>query len=296
MFITPMKAKKDNHEELPGIDYLFEIKYDGIRVIMVWNSPTITIFSKSGRDITYKFPELTDPKRLNSVFLSTSGVFDAELVCFKDGIPHFPSIISRFHSKDTDKIYRGVQENPVTACLFDALRIGDSPIMHEGLLNRKELMNGVLLTDEVYTITKVHRFGQKLYDREKERNAEGIIAKRVGSIYRPGSRTQDWLKVKIMYEEIVCVYGYTAGLGKREGFFGALMFCDDKGVPLGNVGTGFTDAQLQSMMTFLQSRGPKMKSPGVFVLDKPFTILVKGMRKLESGAIREPVFIRTVGV
>lgn len=297
MLVKPMKAKKDNNETLPGEGYIYEIKYDGIRVLIIWDRPHIAIYSKSGADITYKFPELTNPNNLGEIILGQRGIFDAELVCFKDGIPSFSAITSRFHSKEPDKIRRGVQENPVTACVFDVLGLEGDTTMDLALLVRKGILNSAILEGNGFEITKVHKDGAKLYSREKARGAEGIIAKRRGSLYLPGRRTKDWLKVKIMYEEQVMIYGFTSGLGKREGFFGALLFSDAGGTPLGNVGTGFTDKELAEMTEFLLSRGPKLIKWGevsTYHLDKPFPAIIKGMRKNESGAIREPVFVKRI--
>ena len=96
-----------------------------------------------------------------------------------------------------------------------------------------------------------------------------------------------------MYEETVEVYGFTEGLGKREGYFGALLIRGTDGSEIGKVGTGFTDEVLAHMTAKLEAHEPHMKSPGVNVLGIPFKVVVKGMKKNLSGAIREPRFIRT---
>lgn len=294
MLVKPMKAKKDNNEILPGSGYIYEVKYDGIRVLIVWDRPNVAIYSKSGADITYKFPELTDPNNLGEIMLGESGIFDAELVCFKDDVPSFSAITSRFHSKGLEKIKRGVQENPVTACVFDVLGLNGDTTMNLALLVRKNILNGALLSGNRFGITRTYRDGVKLYTREKEKGAEGIMAKRIGSIYLPGRRTQDWLKVKIMYEEQVSIYGFTKGQGKRKNYFGSLLFSDEHGNPLGNVGTGFTDKELAEMWEFLYTRGVRWLKPDIAIISRPFDAIVKGMRKNESGAIREPVYVKTI--
>lgn len=295
MFIKPMKAKKDNQVGVPQGGYIYETKWDGVRAIMVWDRRDgMTIYSKNGADISRKFPELIDRVNLNDTMTCNRATFDAELVCFKQGVPSFGAITSRFHLGDKHGWNAGVTVNPVCACLFDILSFEGENAMHQGLMRRKALLNSALIDEEPYLISQVYTDGQKLYDREEKRGAEGIIAKAKDSIYQPGRRLRDWLKVKIMYEEEVIIYGFTKGKGKREDLFGALLFCDDTGLHQGNVGTGFTDQELQLMTGYLDSRGHEQPNKGTFILDRPFRAIIKGMKKNKSGAIREPVFVKVL--
>lgn len=293
MFIKPMLAKKMNHDGVPDGDYVYETKWDGIRAIVVVDQPNgkMQLFSRRGRDITLQFPEIA--ARWSDAFLC-SGIFDAEIVCLKDGVPHFPSITSRLHLGSTSGRIQGMKDNPATMVLFDVLEVDGKSTRDHLLLKRKEILAAAHLPTERIVLSKVSKDGHKLYKAEAMRGAEGIIAKRRGSKYLPGRRTQDWLKVKIMYEEEVIIYGFTLGLGKRDHVFGALLFTDETGIHQGNVGTGFTDFQLESMWRFLHTRGAKMTKPNLFVLDRPFRAIVKGMKKNESGAIREPVFVKSL--
>lgn len=295
-FIKPMKAKKDNHEGVPKGDYLYEVKFDGIRAIIAWDSDTgIRIWSRYGREITRQFPELLDYELNLKVMCCSSAIFDAEIVCFNDnGVADFPSITSRLHLGSDSGRKQGVKDNPVTAIIFDILKLSDHELMDRALKHRKGFLAGTIIEEGPWELSQVHMNGDKLYAREKKRGAEGIIAKDIRSTYQPGRRLKDWLKVKIMYEEEVTIYGFTAGKGKRENQFGALLFCSENGVHQGNVGTGFTDEELVAMTLFLDARGPTEPNAGKFVLDKPFRAIIKGMKKNKSGAIREPVYVGTV--
>lgn len=296
-FVKPMKAKKDNTEGIPGRGYGYEVKYDGIRACFVWSyAKGLTIYSKSGTDITRKFPEIVEKA---PVFIARKSMtFDGELVCFKNGVPDFSAITSRFHLNSPEGWDRGRKENPVTAMLFDVLTIDDRDVMGYGLMLRRQELGAAISTGDHFQISKMYDDGSMLYNREKVKGAEGIMAKRKLSTYQPGRRLKDWLKVKIMYEEVVEVYGFIWGKGKRDSGFGSLLFRGLDGRPAGKVGTGFTDAEWADMNEFLDTRDPVFQIDGkaveTFLIDKPFKVKVKGMKKNKSGAIREPVFIGTV--
>lgn len=293
MFVKPMKAKKDNHKGVPQGDYLYETKYDGIRAILVWQQTEgLTIYSKSGRDISQKFPELMDENNQHAL-LPYNAIFDAEIVCLKDGIPDFGAITSRFHLGSKRGWDQGAKDDPVTVMLFDIIRLNGEEVMDHSLAIRKRLLYGCLLSDDLFTLSETYEDGEALYEHEKNRGAEGIIAKKKDSTYQPGRRLRDWLKVKIMYREKVVITGFIDGKGKREGQFGSLIFEGIDGRPAGKVGTGFTDAELESMTAKLRMCGPMEVKPGVYNLAYPFRAVVEGMKKNKSGAIREPTYICT---
>ncbi|MHA1859145.1 MAG: ATP-dependent DNA ligase [Candidatus Thorarchaeota archaeon] len=295
MFIKPMKAKKDNCKGVPFGGYLYETKWDGIRALIVYiRGKQPVIYSKNGADITYKFPEVFNRHTVAETLCCNSAMIDCELVCLKDGVPSFSAITSRFHSKEHSKIRQGIIDNPVTVMAFDILEINGEDVMSETLNYRKELLSGCMTDGQVYRVSRIYRDGEKLYEREKAKGAEGIIAKAAKSTYQPGRRLRDWLKVKIMYKEEVIVYGFIDGKGKRVGQFGSLLFQGLDGRPAGKVGTGFTDQELIAMTLFLDARGAVETKPGTYVLDRPFHAIVEGMKKNRSGAIREPVYVGTV--
>jgi bifunctional non-homologous end joining protein LigD len=299
MFIKPMRAKKDNHEGVPKGDYLYEMKYDGIRACLVYDRRDgLTIYSKSGADITRKFPELIDPVVLDFVMNCNRATFDCELVCYKNGIPDFGAITSRFHLGSQAGWDQGAIDNPATACVFDILSLEGEGCMMRPLTTRKRFLRDHLKSTGPYERSRTYDNGEALYRAQKKLKAEGIIAKKRLSTYQPGRRLVDWLKVKIMYKETVEVYGFIEGKGTREGKFGSLLFRGLDGRPAGKVGTGFTFPEVDEMWEFLDTRDPVYQIDGrateTFLLDKPFRAVVKGMRKNKSGAIREPVFIKKV--
>src|SRR5213079_3380808 len=97
--------------------------------------------------------------------------------------------------------------------------------------------------------------GPALLTAAKERRLEGVMGKRLESRYQPGKRSRDWLKFKAHAEQEFVVVGYTKGQGRREGSFGALVLGAYEGGELrwvGNVGTGFDEAEIESLLKKLK--------------------------------------------
>jgi len=288
MFIQPMLAKKTNNVELPESGYVFEIKWDGIRAIIDIGR-RVKIYSRSGREITRQFPELVEA--FESQPFNRQVTYDAEIIVLKEGVPSFPHVTSRLHLGDTEGRHHGAYENPATAMVFDTVRFDNEDITHRQLEHRRPYLLD-LDKNERIEVSISSKDPEKMLKHVTNMQMEGLIAKKIGSPYRAGRRTNDWLKFKLMYEEIVEVYGYTEGLGKRQGYFGALLIRGLDGSEIGKVGTGFTDEVLAMMTSKLKGHEPHTKSPGINLLGIPFKAVVKGMKKNSSGAIREPRFIR----
>lgn len=290
MFIQPMLAKKTNFETaFPESGYVFEIKWDGIRAIIDIGRH-VTIYSRSGNDITAQFPEIVESFEAQP--FSRQVTYDAEIIVMKGGVPSFPHVTSRLHLGDDVGRILGAQDNPATAMVFDTVRFDNEDITHRKLEHRRPYLLDLNKSEHI-NVSVSGSDPDKLLKHVIDLGMEGLIAKKMGSPYRVGRRTNDWLKFKLMYEETVVVWGFTEGLGKRAGSFGALLIRGLDGSEIGKVGTGFTDEVLAHMTAKLEAHEPHMKSPGVNVLGIPFKVVVKGMKKNLSGAIREPRFIRT---
>lgn len=287
MFVQPMLCKAMKGATLPAEGYIFEPKWDGIRAIIHIGS-SVKIYTRQGREVTPQFPEIVSSFNLQAFRRQIT--FDAEIVVFKDGVPSFPHVTSRLHLGDDLGRAIGAQDNPARAVVFDVVRFDNEDITHRKLEHRRTMMRDLTL-DQHIMLSPIRVDGEDLMEEMSHLSMEGVVAKKIGSPYRPGKRTRDWLKFKLMYEEIVEVYGYTEGLGKRDGFFGALLIRDLDGEDIGKVGTGFTDEVLAMMTQKLNYAGAYYARKDEHHVIKPFKIVVKGMKKNLSGAIREPRFI-----
>ena len=286
--MKPMLAKKHPAGEVPAGDYLYELKFDGVRAVFEFDGDNVTILSRNGREITSQFPELV--ASAPSV-LSRPGTYDGEIIVTDEhGRPDFARITSRFHLKQPGP--QDLEQNPVTAVLFDMVANTHRSLVHLPLEKRLDHLHRSVAAADHWRLSETHDDGLRLYAHAERSGLEGIMAKRRGSAYNPGGRTSDWLKVKVMHTETVLVVGFTEGKGKRLGVFGSFVIRDMQGRLIGNVGTGFTDDELQRYMDLIEAIGYRLHVDGkYFELNRPLTATVKGMKKNASGAIREPVFV-----
>lgn len=177
--------------ELPG--WLYEIKYDGYRLLAEFGNGTCRLKSRNGADATKWFPELYD------ALSKVSGgpyIVDGE-VCVLDDLGR----------SDFDKLYARARRrrwvegsDRVTYCVFDLLTVNGSPIMNLPLVERKKHLQTLLspALQSVLYVDHLEEHGRQLFDQAAhELNLEGIVAKRGDSVYRPGVRSRDWVKMKI---------------------------------------------------------------------------------------------------
>jgi DNA ligase D-like protein (predicted polymerase)/DNA ligase D-like protein (predicted ligase)/DNA ligase D-like protein (predicted 3'-phosphoesterase) len=302
--LQPMLSSTSRKPPL-GEDYIYEVKWDGIRVLIYLDEGEVTIRSRSQRDITHLFPELLVPEE---AFRATSAVFDGEIVCLdQEGKPHFKNVISRMHQSRAGSIQRSRKTNPAHCYLFDCLYLDGRPVVTEHLIRRREWLVDAVKKDTPYRVSEVVEDGHGLFEAAKALGLEGIMAKRAKSKYLPGKRTDNWVKVKVRQTVEVAIIGYTKGKGDRKNHFGALQIAEkaEEGgqtswIYRGKVGSGFDQ---KTMAYVLESLSKIPQVPRV-VEEKPSDdanttwIQPDLFCELEyasitpNGTYREPVFIR----
>jgi len=221
-----------------SIDWIFEIKWDGIRAISYINEE---IQMKSRNDIELKnnFPEFQELK-----ILISNAVLDGEIVVMTEGKPDFQTLIERNNAADTGDIEYMAQKYPATYVVFDILEKDGKPLIDMPLMERKNLLKKFLKKEKhVIMSLFVEMEGEAYFEAAIREGIEGIIAKRKNSLYEPGIRSSNWLKIKKVQSCDCVIFGYTKGKGTREENFGALilgLYDGQKPIFVGKVGTGFT--------------------------------------------------------
>jgi len=298
--IEPMLARSAT--EPPGSqDYVYELKWDGIRALISLDEGAIRIHGRSRLEITRQFPELllSEP-----AFRATSGLFDGEIVCLEaDGKPNFRNVIHRLQQKTEGAIERAKAKYPVVCYLFDCLYLDGRPIVNEPLTRRREWLEDAIKKDSPYRASELVEDGAAFFEAVKQIGLEGIMAKQRGSTYQPGKRTDAWLKIKTRQTIECAIIGYTRGKGDRQGRFGALHLAQANGKELkylGKAGTGFDDHSFKAVSDALEQltsiKRPVKERP----LDDARSIWVEPKLMCEvqfasltkDGLLREPVFIR----
>ncbi len=287
-----------------GTNYLYEVKWDGIRAMISLDDGQLKIKSRNQHDITNQFPELLIPDK---AFRANCGLFDAEIVCLdKGGRPDFKKVISRLQAKGETNIQKQSKASPVFCYVFDCLYLDGRPLIGEPLERRKEWLADAIKSDTPYRVSEIVEDGEALFEAAKEHALEGIMAKRKDGKYLPGRRNDMWLKVKVRNTVDCQVVGYTTGKGNREATFGALQIAEELDGKLqyrGKVGTGFDDAMMKQVLSELKKL-KKLKSPaklsGGAIVDEKTTqwvgpglvVEISYAQLTRDKMYREPVFVR----
>ena len=280
-------------------DYLYEVKWDGIRATIHVEEGQVKIRSRSQRDLTAQFPEL---ENVSESFRISNGIFDAEIVCLDSkGKPDFKKVISRMHSSSVSRIQQATKRNPAYAYLFDCLYIDGRSIIHEPLERRRAWCEDSIKKGTNYRFSQSMEDGAGLLEAARKMHLEGIIAKLKGSRYHIGKRTDDWLKIKFRTEEEVAIIGYTEGNNERAATFGALHIAEMKDGELlyrGKVGTGF-DSKLMTEIRGLIDALNEIEKPipqkteddnvSIWIEPKIYC-MVQYASITNNGTYREPVF------
>jgi len=233
--------------------WVFEPKWDGVRSIATCGDQTMLI-SRNLKDITHTYPELN---RLHEQLVAIDAIVDGEIVAMSEGRPSFERLQSRINLQNPRDIERAMKTIPVTYIAFDLLYLDGRSIIREPLEDRKQMLDELVVKNpRIDVSTCVEGDGMALFEAASAAHLEGIVAKRVGSPYRPGKRGRDWLKVKTTYEADVVIGGWTRGEGSRSERFGSLLvgaYEDGDLRFIGAVGTGFNDRTLDDLLVKMRA-------------------------------------------
>jgi len=237
--IKPMKATSG---ELPtGDDWLYEIKWDGMRIIAFIDEDGLRLQTTNLIDATVRFPELTSlPEEFEGI---DSLILDGELVAAgADGQPSFGRMQERMHIADPVEARRRAIDNPVTFVIFDLLHLNGNDTHTLPFVDRRRLLDQLVEPGEHWRLTDVHEDGgAELLEIVIDRGLEGLIAKLGTSRYIEGKRTPSWRKVKPRRRQEFVVGGWAAGKEGRAGSIGSLLLGYYDGDALrhcGSVGSG----------------------------------------------------------
>src|SRR5437867_4152694 len=298
--VEPMLTQSRNDvPEAP--DYLYEVKWDGIRAMVSLDEGQLMLRSRNQRDITRYFPELLIP---DQAFRATCGLFDTEIVCLDpEGKPVFEHSVWRLLQTGDSGIARAKAKHPAVCYVFDCLYLDGRAILNEPLTRRREWMADAIRRNDVYRTSESFDEGGPLYEAAKEMGLEGIMAKERHSPYVPGKRTSYWYKIKARQTTECIIIGYTLGKGDREASFGALHLARYQGERLkymGKVGSGFDEQRLKAIFAELKKIKPSKRPVEEKPLDDAQSVWLEPRLVCEvryasfttEGTLREPVFVR----
>jgi bifunctional non-homologous end joining protein LigD len=235
-FVPPMMAESAK-TPFDSPDWIFEIKLDGYRAITVFDSAgKAHLWSRNGLPLETKFPAVATAV---SKLKLRSTILDGEVVAVdENGIPRF-QLLQRFQKQPTA---------PTLYYVFDVLWSKGDDLTQKSVLERRKVLERVLRPAAGIQLgSYVEAEGRALFELTKEKGMEGIIAKHKDSIYRPGKRTSDWLKIKARLQQEFVVGGFTAPKGSRKHLGAVVLGAYANGTlrHYGYAGSGFTEKGLK---------------------------------------------------
>jgi bifunctional non-homologous end joining protein LigD len=240
--------------------WLYEIKWDGYRALSLVNKNKVSVLSRNNKSFNDKFYPVTNALKEWNV----QAVVDGEIVVINDkGVAHFGSLQNWRSEADGHLVYY----------LFDILWLEGYDLTSLPLVERKEILKGIIPDDDIIRFSEnFETSATEFLKVAAEMNMEGIMAKKADSVYNPGLRTKEWLKIKANKRHEVIIGGFTINEGSNKKFSSLLVGLYDKGRLnyIGKIGTGFNDKTqaeiLKKMKPLIIKEVPFTEVPDI---DKP---------------------------
>ncbi len=218
-------------------DWLYELKFDGIRAVAVKDGGKVNLISRNENELRARFPEIAEAVKKLPI---KECVIDGEVVALdEEGRSSFQLL---------QALEMGGRKSPVRFYVFDLLELDGKSLLKVPLEQRKQLLAKVCggVSEPIRYSGEIGGEAKALLAEIKKRGLEGLIGKLRNSVYEPGRRSGRWIKLKCVNEQEFVIGGYTPPGGSRK-YFGAILVGYYDGNRLkfaGKVGSGFTAKSL----------------------------------------------------
>jgi bifunctional non-homologous end joining protein LigD len=238
-FIVPMKPKLLAAPPSGG-DWLYELKFDGIRLVAIKAGNKVNLVSRNGNELAARFSEIGDAIR---VLPADNCVIDGEVVALDEA---GRSSFQLLQSREMDGA-----KTPVCFYVFDLLQAEGRSLLGAPLQTRRSLLEQLCggAGEPIRYSGEIGGDPAQLLAEVRRRGLEGLIGKQRDSVYEPDRRSGAWIKLKVLNEQEFVIGGYTPPSGSRK-HFGALLvgYYDKKRLLFaGKVGTGFNGKLLAAI-------------------------------------------------
>ena len=280
-----------------GPQWSYEFKWDGVRVLSLFTGGPPDLFARSGAVVTAAYPEIAD------LHLPEGTLLDGEMVVLDGaGRPSFTALAERMHVREKERAARLAITAPVTYMIFDLL-------YHEGrdytglpYLARREHLEELGLDGSRWRVPPSFGDGPATEAAARENHLEGVVAKRSDSVYLPGTRSPDWVKVKFDRTGDYVVGGWRAGVRKLGGLLvgvptpDGLAFRGRVGGGIGAVAEKALLAALEPLADknspFAPGAVPREDSRGAHWVRPGLVVEVRYGNRTPDGRLRFPRFLR----
>jgi len=303
-FIEPMKAKLVSVPPTQG-DWLYELKFDGIRAIAIKTAGKASLISRNQNKLDSRFPEIAEA--IKNLAISEC-VVDGEAVALDEQGRSSFQLLQALEMEG--------RRSPVRLYAFDLLQLEGKSLLQLPLERRKQLLQEICeqAGDPIRFSGALGSNAKPLLKEVKRRGLEGLVGKLRDSVYEPGRRSGAWIKLKATNEQEFVIGGYTPPAGARK-YFGAILvgYYENKRLMFaGKVGSGFSEKSLSSLYKKFQSKARDdcpfadlpSKQGGQWVqgitpatmkkmhwIDPVLVAQIKFAEWTRDGKLRQPVFL-----
>jgi bifunctional non-homologous end joining protein LigD len=235
-FIEPMKARLVDEPPKHG-DWLYELKFDGIRAIAIKDGTKASLISRNGNKLNARFPEIAEAVKHLPM---RECVIDGEVVALdEEGRSSFQLL---------QALEMEGRKAPLRFYIFDLLQLNGKSLLDLPVEQRKQVLATVCenVGDPIRYSGEISGDVKTLLAEVKRRGLEGLISKQRNSVYEPGRRSGSWIKLKTVHQQEFVIGGYTPPAGSRK-YFGAILvgyYDNGKLKFAGKAGSGFTEKSL----------------------------------------------------
>ena len=281
-----------------GPNWIYEVKWDGMRVLADISDSRLRLSSRAERDVTVSFPELE-----SITGHVQDALLDGEIIALRDGVPSFEALADRMHVSDPRRAAQLAERVPVTVMTFDVLRLYGVELLSRPLADRRETLAKIDLPEPAWRQSPSYDDGAALHTATREQGLEGIVAKRRDSRYQPGRRSPDWIKTPHRHHQSAVVGGWRPETG-NSAQIGALLLGvpDEDGALLysGRVGSGISgsvSARLLARLAPLHTDSspfaddvPRIDAHGAVWCVPEVVVEVRHLGWTTGHRLRQPVF------
>jgi DNA ligase D-like protein (predicted ligase) len=279
-------------EPFDSDEHIFELKLDGIRCIAYIEPKSVVLQNKRHKDVTDIYPELSDMKKC----VKKRVILDGELVVLIDGKPNFYALQKRSLMSDEFRIKLAAKNDPVQFVAYDILYLDGKDLTNKPLTERKEILIKTVTEGHGLSVSRyIEKNGKDFFELAKQEQLEGIVAKKKDGLYHIGKRTHDWVKIKVMQDEDLFVFGYqTDENGNVKDLILGYYDDNDKLQCRGKVYLGVSESDRKIIGEFAKKntvKRPWFEKYKNAVWLKPELIgTAHFMHETESGGMRQPVW------
>jgi bifunctional non-homologous end joining protein LigD len=279
----------------PGDGWAYEFKWDGVRTLLDVSERGVRLASRAGNDVSAGYPEI-----VAQAADVGDALLDGEIVAFVDGVPSFGRLQTRMHLRGKTEVARAAADAPVTYVAFDVLRRFGVDLTSRPYAERRATLERFAAEHDGWTLSPSFDDGPATEAVARANGLEGVVAKRISSVYRPGLRSDDWRKLRFVRAGDFVVIGWEAAAEHPNSLSSLVLgMVGDAGLQYaGRVGSGLAGrvaAQIKGMLTERNTPpiggvAPPMRGRKLRWVEPELVVEVEFSAWTGDGRLRQPVF------